>query len=452
MATDTVTVYVKNIVAAFEKSNEAPESISYEPEQTQVIAFGIDRTTDVASCGSHTSSTAAKDAEHIVSTFVACEVVPESNVQLLTTLTDHDHCTSGGIQRAFKECAQKVGQDGMLVFIYNGSVVKTDDSNCSLYSLDFNKDDTNTHITSKTLLQWLAELQSKPKHILFVLDCVFAGKIASELTTFTNLGHTDVPQELSVLSASSRSELAFVSNTLGHSIFSYFVSWAFRNTRFTPGLIPMSKMFEKLKTCTSALSSLVLTYDPSTKVLTSNTIDPEIKHLKKEKKLHIIRAVDRALAEDDEDMTDAPVGRFEFLTKHFKRRGKRVSLHEKAMEWLEVAQKYLAQLHEKEILHSEVLLTAFCSVMLSLANIQVGVDRNSVSDPNLFIVAFLSTAAAVDAVNDEAEITVDYFRDSWESYHQVLVENGIQDKKLRELLDNVNKENRIVAQTNGSKR
>ena len=46
-------------------------------------------------------------------------------------------------------------------------------------------------------------------------------------------------------------------------------------------LIPMSKMFEKIRTCTSALSSLVLTYDASTKVLTSNMIDPEMKHLKK---------------------------------------------------------------------------------------------------------------------------------------------------------------------------
>ena len=178
----------------FEVSNNPPEVISYEPQQSCVIAFGIDHS--VASRSSHMSSTAAKDAEHIVSSFVACKVVPESNVQLLTTLTDHDCCTSGGIQHAFNECAQKVGQEGMLVFIYSGSGVKTNDNNCSLYSLDFNKDNANTHITSNTLLQWLAELQNKPKHVFFILDCSFAGKIASELTTFTNFEHTDVPQVL----------------------------------------------------------------------------------------------------------------------------------------------------------------------------------------------------------------------------------------------------------------
>ena len=161
MATDTVIELGKNTVIAFKESNKAPESVLYEPQQSHVIAFGIDRTTGVASPGLHTSSTASKDAEHIVSSFVACKVVPESNVQLLTTLANHDRCTSGGIQRAFKECAQKVGQEGMLVFIYNGSGVKTDDSKCSLYSLDFNKDDANTHITTSTLLQWLAELQNK---------------------------------------------------------------------------------------------------------------------------------------------------------------------------------------------------------------------------------------------------------------------------------------------------
>ena len=451
-----------------EVSNNPPEVILYEPQQSYVIAFGIDHS--VASRSLHTSSTAAKDAEHIVSSFVACEVVPESNVQLVTTLTDHDRCTSGGIRHAFKECAQKVGREGMLVFIYNGSGVKTNDNNCSLYSLDFNEDDANTHITSKTLLQWLAELQNKPKHILFILDCAFAGKIASELTTFTKFECTDVPQELSILTARNGSELAFVINTLDHSIFSYFVSWAFHSTPFTPGLIPMSKMFEKIRTCTSALSSLVVTYDTSTKVLTSNMIDPEMKHLKK-RSVYLVDQVRnedsgnhaanlpvltvQALAEDGEDMTDAPVGRFEYLTKHFNqsrrsRRARPISLHEKAMVWLEIVkdspQGPLAQLHANKVLHSEVLLTAFCSMMFSLASTQVAVANKSVSDPNLFIFAFFEVTAAVETINCEAKTTVDYFRHSWQFYHQVLVENHIRDRKLRELLNRVNRENRMVAQ------
>ena len=453
-----------------EISKNPPEVILHEPQQSHVIAFGIDSTTDVASCGSHTSSTAAKDAEHIVSSFVACKVVPASNFQLLTTLTDHDRCTSGGIQHAFKECAQKVGREGMLVFIYNGSGVKTEDSNCSLYSLDFNKDDTNTHITSKTLLQWLAELQSKPKHILFILDCAFAGKLASELTTFTNFEHTDVPQELSVLSARSGTELTYAINTLGHSIFSYFVSWGFCNTPFTPGLIPMSKIFEKIQTCTSALSSLVLTYDPSTKVLKSNMIVPEMKHLKKRSDvIYFVNQVQnegpgnnsanslivQTVVEDGEDMTDAPVGRFEYLTKHFNRsrrfrRVQPISLHKKAMVWLEIVKDFprgpLAQLHANKILHSEVLLTAFCSMMFSLASTQVAIAKKSISDPNLFIFAFFEVTAAVETVNWEAKTTVDYFRHSWQFYHQVLVENRIQDRQLRELLNKVNRENRMVAQ------
>ena len=85
----------------------------------------------------------------------------------------------------------------------------------------------------------------------------------------------------------------------------------------------------------------------------------------------------QALAEDGDDMTDAPVGRFEYLTKHFNRsrRTQLISLHEKAMVWLEIVkdspQGPLAQLHANRVLHSEVLLTAICSMMFILASTQV---------------------------------------------------------------------------------
>ena len=442
---DTVTVIQLREDSFLHISTKPPESMSYEPQQSYMVAFGIDQGTGVAA---H-----SKDAKHITDSFVGCGVLPNSNVQLCTTSSDYDSSTFEEIQQAFKECGRKVGPEGLFVFVYTGSGVQTD-SNCSLYSIDFNEHDTNTHITPDTLLQWLADLQSKPKHIVFILDCSFAGKIASDLTAFKHFKCTNAPQDLCVLSARSGSEMAFVIDTLGHSIFSYFVAWAFQNTRFTPGLIPTSKIYKSIQTCTFALSSLVLTYNPSTKVLKPNMIDPEVKYLKKQSA--IVRFVEQALGDDETDH-DIPVGRFEYLTKYYKRnRGARhTSLHDKAMGWLEMVQvdDYpkgpLAQLHANKVLHGNVLLTVFCSMMFSLASIQVALIKDSISDPNLFIYAFLTVAATINAVNHEAEFTVDYFRHSWEFYHQVLVENGVRDKKFRELFANVNKENKKVSCTDG---
>ena len=58
----------------------------------------------------------------------------------------------------------------------------------------------------------------------------------------------------------------------------------------------------------------------------SNMIDPEMKHLKKRSVYFVDQVRNegpvltvQALAEDGDDMTDAPVGRFEHLTKHFNR-------------------------------------------------------------------------------------------------------------------------------------
>lgn len=443
---DTVTVIQLRDDSFLHVSTKPPESMSYEPQQSYMVAFGVDQTTGV--------SAHSKDAEHIADSLVSCGVLPKSNVQLCTTLSDHDTSTSQGIQHAFKECGRKVGPEGLFVFAYTGSGVQTD-SNCSLYSIDFDECDTNTHITPDTLLQWLTELQSKPKHIIFILDCSFAGKIASDLTAFKHFKCNNAPQDLCVLSARSGSEMAFVIDTLGHSIFSYFVAWAFRHTPFTPGLIPTSKIYERIQTCTFALSSLVLTYNPLTKVLKPNVIDPEVKYLKKQSA--IIRFVEQALDESPgSDETDAPVARFEYLTKYYKRtRGARhTSLHDKAMAWLEMVRDDpegpLAKLHANNVLHDNVLLTVFCSIMFSVASIQVAVTKDSISDPNLFIYAFLSVAATINAVNDEADITVDYFRHSWEFYHQVLVENGVRDKKFRELFVNVNKGNKKVSCTDGN--
>lgn len=98
-----------------------------------------------------------------------------------------------------------------------------------------------------------------------------------------------------------------------------------------------------------------------------------------------------------------------------------------------------------QIGYCTVLLTAFCSI---LASTQVAVAKKSVSDPNFFIFAFFEVTAAVETTSCEAKTTVYYFRYSWQFYHQVLGENRIRDRKLRELHNRVigNRENRIVAQ------
>ena len=113
------------------------------------------------------------------------------------------------------------------------------------------------------------------------------------------------------------------------------------------------------------------------------------------------------------------------------------------MVWLEIVkdspQEPLAQLHANLVLHSEVLLTAFCSMMFILASTQVAACcQEKCLRPKFLHFCIFEVTAAVETISCEAKTTVDYFRHSWQFYHQVLGENRIWDRKLRELHNRVN--------------
>ena len=159
------------------------------------------------------------------------------------------------------------------------------------------------------------------------------------------------------------------------------------------------------------------------------------------------------------DSTDgASVGRFEFINRHYDY-SKKTKLHDRALAWLDSIVKAvidesdaddpfrfpLATLHSNGALKEEkVLLTVVCSVVFSLASIQVAHIKDSIKDPNTFILAFYYAVAAVSSIDTEAETVInplEYARRSITGYQQVVGENGIkQDKKLREFFWKLNGE------------
>ena len=284
---------------------------------------------------------------------------------------------------------------------------------------------------------WLSEVETKPKHVILILDCSVAGGVVSDILLSSAIPST---QSIIILSNCTSPRESFVVDTLDHSIFTYFVARAFCQTHFVPDLIPIDAIFKKIKTCTAALSSLIVTYDPEGKILQSMELIPQSAFVSKQR-LHPESFLSILEGDQQEDI-DADIGRFEFLTKHYKSGKKgRVIVHPKAIAWLECVQENpkgpLAQLHECDSLHSEVLLTAFCLMLFSLMSIQVAHSKDSISNPNLFIVLFLMVASTIASINTEVNITDEHFKKARYFIFQVMNENGVKVEKMEDLFRNV---------------
>lgn len=420
-------------------ASHPPESIFCDPQQSYMCSVGIDAASQ---------SLVGDDAASLASTMVDCGVVLEENVLVLTTPSDYDRCTKGGIHDAFVQQAEKVGRNGVFVFSFSGKGEPVGHQDRSLVGVDFNKDDPITHISAVTLLQWVSELSHKPKLMLFILDCSSAGSIASEIVASRNSESID---NLCVLSACGNAENPITLGTLGHSIFTYFVGWCFRAANaerpFSSGFIPLRKVFDSVTSCSMALSSLIVTYNPAQRELRPNAFNPTAVYLQKptitmEMVQQMLNPATGGMGHDSPD--GASVGRFEIINRHYDY-AKKTRLHDRALSWFDSTMKALADdafscplatLHANGALKEDkVLLTVVCSLVFSLTSIQVAHNKDSIKDPNTFILAFYHAVSAISFVDPEAEMVInplEYARRALTCYQQVVSENGIKQKELRE--------------------
>ena len=63
---------------------------------------------------------ATRDAENLSSALVAKKVIPDSNKSIIGSSSDHDACTAQGMKEHIITHANKVGKDGVFIFIHHG--------------------------------------------------------------------------------------------------------------------------------------------------------------------------------------------------------------------------------------------------------------------------------------------------------------------------------------------
>ncbi|KAL5493959.1 hypothetical protein EMCRGX_G015212 [Ephydatia muelleri] len=197
-----------------------------------------------------------------------------------------------------------------------------------------------------------------------------------------------------VVSACTANETSYDAPTLGHSAFSYFLADAMRKKTSDPRKLPLYNILTECRTidniygrtCCKALSSLLVQYEAPGKV-SSCQMDPEI------------------------------------------------TFTEGAQELKTIVESIII-LHDRELLKVKVLNTAVCSVMMSIASYELAFQRDTVSQPNAFIIAFLEMVSLLDFPDVEVTIN-DFIKEGWRYYDHFLQKNAVNDASIKALLNTI---------------
>ena len=394
------------------------EKVEFDTSQSYMVSFAINYQSHERFRARTLGRSVVNDAKLVSDTFVQIRVVPPNNATVHVAAEEPIDCTFEGMKRRFVDKAKSVGAEGVFLFHFSGHGIRMGDQ-WGLAPSDFNYTET-TYVTARVLNDWLTEADCKAKHVLFTLDCCYAGGVADALTT--GISH----RSLFVVSACTANESSYVVGTLGNSVFSYCLAKAMSKETREPRSLPLHNILTECRTCSKALSSLLVKYNTPGS-FSSCQIDPEI-----------------AFADCDE--TDGPsyFGRCLYVTKHYDFDAGVLPLHEETKKWLSSIIESLTLLHDRGLLTGKVLITAVCSIMMSIASIQLAFQPDTVSHPNTFITAFLNMASLFDLHCPGADITIVHFELGWGFYDYVLEKNAIDRAHIKVLRNAVLKENRMA--------
>ena len=234
------------------------EKVEFDTTQSHLVSFAIDYQSHEKFKAKTLDHTVVNDAKLVLKTFVQIGSVTEGNTTLHVASKNPEDCTFEGVRRCFIDAAKSVGAEGMFVFHFSGHGIRIGDDH-ALAPSDFDCSD-RTCITASVLNNWLTEASCKAKHVLFTLDCCYAGGIGDALTTII------LHSSLFVMCACTANETSRLIGPLEHSVFSYFLADAMRKETSDPQKLPLYKILTECRTCCKALSSLLVKYEAPRKV------------------------------------------------------------------------------------------------------------------------------------------------------------------------------------------
>ena len=397
-------------------SNALPEALQFNPAESRLISYGIDKQTSPSFRHKTLSSVTVNDAEQIKNAFLTVGAIFEHKAYLYAASRQTDCCTANGMKETFQKHASQVGTEGLFVFHFSGHGISIRNQEWGLAPADFDYS-RDTYITAEILGQWLNEIKCNAKYILFTLDCCYAGGIANELA---NLSLVNRSVDLYVISACMAHETSVVLSTLGNSIFTYFLTNAIILCHKTAGNLPIREIFFECQTCCECLTNMLVMYNEQSG-LQIKSMQPQIS----------VRNI-----VSSHDYPDAAIGRFQYAIELYNHALPIIPLHKKSLAYLDsLLDGPLLQFEKRNLLLGKVMETVLCTLMYSIASIEVACDTdlNKMKNPNLSITTFIQVASTIDMVHHSMEIPENVFFLSWLFYKEVLSKHNIKLTRINAL-------------------
>lgn len=397
-------------------SNSLPDDFHFDPSESQVISYGIDQQSDPKFKKKSLTFITVDDARQVLNALLRVRAVSSENAHLFSASRNPECCTAQGMKKTFQYHASRVGPESLFVFHFSGHGIKVREDMWGLAPMDFDYS-SDTYITAEVLCRWLNEIECRAKYILITLDCCYAGGIGKELTTQADVERSE---NLFVLSACTANETSLVLASLGHSIFTHFLSYFIAKFSKSTGVLPMKKIFSECQVCCECLSSLLVSYSRESG-LQLKRMQPQISV--------------RNIVSDGEDSIDAaavPIGRFQFVQDFYDRLTRIAPLHDKSMAYLDSLKDPdfgpLVQLERRGLLRGRVIVSVFCSMMYSIASFELACDNTGtkVKNINLSITAFMNAVSTIDMVHQGVECDGYTFLLSWLFYKEVMKKNVVE--------------------------
>ena len=452
-----------------------------------------------------------QDAQHIQNVLRGSEFIQDS-----LHISSSGYSSKKGLQESFEKQLSKAvvtnsdGYGGLFVFVYCGKacdlwdhglclsqsapdednfVIIEPDITKSRYVLilnDFKPESHKDHVSGATIGSMIANIESKPKQILVILDCPFAEEISSDLSKQLK-AMKGCELKLYTLVSQSKGQTPYVIDALECSIFTYFLTTIWSKTEFTGGMFPLTPVFTKIRKCCEALSSVISDgkimknfiipkakfmkipnesnakmeaiqgeqeeCDSCCKIDSGGHIRPIMKNftIPKAKFMKIpneANAEMEAIQEEQEECdshceTDSG-GQFgKFLHKYYKKRFfSRTKLHDEVIDWAhKTAEGPLTTLKEEGMFEGKVLEAVVESMMFSAATIQNELVSESIADSNIFIEAYIYVAAAIDITDNSVDVSsIPLLKRAQHSYMKVLHINSVKDNEMCELIEKMDRD------------
>ena len=393
--------------------------LQFDREKSVALCVGIDEQFHPNYAAKSLRNTVARDAQAMGEAFTTYLELNFDEVKVRKSSAQPGDCTKKGMGTLFVESAKKVQEGGIFIFYFAGHGILIG-NRCVLAPADFaGKEDLNSGISGKDLVEWLHEADCKANHVLIILDCCYAGNLGTILTSPDNM--LKIKPGLYVMCGCAAREKCTSVDALGHSIFTYFFLHYLERHQCI-GQFAIKQAMEDIAELCLSFSSLLVHHDEEQ--LQPGKMNPTLDKLD-------VHAYDVNRPIDQPDSC-----RFELVIQLFERgRPKPLPMpHPEVESWLKssMIQEALSTLYAKDTFSEKLQDGIFSAMLYSAASIQYVHNKTHLEERNLFLMTVISILGAIGYVYPEVNASIIHLIIGLEHYQAAIV-GKIKMNSLNEL-------------------